>query len=103
MHARYCSTSRCSGVFRKRSLLFCANAAQAGSGADLVLSGHTHGGQMIPLVQLIRWFHIVDDNVYGYERRENTDFIVTSGISDWALQFKTGCWSEYVIIDISGS
>lgn len=78
-------------------------AAQAGSGADLVLSGHTHGGQMIPLVQLIRWFHIVDDNVYGYERRENTDFIVTSGISDWALQFKTGCWSEYVIIDISGS
>ena len=79
-------------------MLFCANAAQAVSGADLVL-----GGQMIPLVQLIRWFHIVDDNVYGYERRENTDFIVTSGISEWALQFKTGCWSEYVIIDISGS
>lgn len=76
--------------------------AEAASGVDLVLSGHTHGGQMIPLVQLIRWFHIVDDNVYGYERRDNTDFIVTSGISDWAIQFKTGCISEYVIIDIQG-
>lgn len=77
-------------------------ANQAASGVDLVLSGHTHGGQMIPLVQLIRWFHLGDDNVYGLQRRENTDFIVSSGISDWELLFKTGCRSEYVIIDIQG-
>ena len=77
-------------------------AAEAKRGVDLVLSGHTHGGQMIPLMQFIRWFHIGDDNVYGMERRENTDFIVTSGISDWAIQFKTGCRSEYVIIEIRG-
>lgn len=76
--------------------------AEAETKADLVLSGHTHGGQMIPLMQFMRWFHIGDDNVYGLERRENTDFIVTSGISDWAIQFKTGCRSEYVIIDIQG-
>ena len=76
--------------------------AEAETTADLVLSGHTHGGQMIPLMQIIRWFHIGDDNVYGLERRNNTDFIVTSGISDWAIQFKTGCRSEYVIIDIQG-
>ena len=69
---------------------------------DLQLSGHTHGGQMIPLVQLIRWFHLGDDNVYGLQRRGNTDFIVSSGISDWELLFKTGCRSEYVIIDIQG-
>ena len=43
------------------------------------------------------------DSVYGYTRRENTDFNVTSGISDWAIKFKTGCISEYVIIDITGS
>ena len=78
-------------------------AAETASNVDLVLSGHTHGGQMIPLMQLIRRFHIVDDNVYGLERRENTDFIVTSGISDWAIQFKTGCRSEYVIIDVQGA
>ena len=29
-----------------------------------------------------------------------TDFIVTSGISDWALLFKTGTKSEYVMIDV---
>lgn len=77
--------------------------AEAAAGADLVLSGHTHGGQMIPLVQLIRLFHLGgDDNVYGAERRADTDFIVTSGISDWAVKFKTGCRSEFVIIDING-
>lgn len=43
-----------------------------------------------------------DDRVYGYEKRGNTNFIVTSGISDWAIKFKTGCKSEYLIIDING-
>lgn len=76
--------------------------AEAAARVDLVLSGHTHGGQMIPMGQLMRWFHIGGDNVYGFERLGNTNFIVTSGISDWALQFKTGTRSEYVIIDIQG-
>ena len=75
--------------------------AEADAGADLVLSGHTHGGQLIPLVQIMGWFHAAgDDRIYGTEQRENTDFIVTSGISDWAIKFKTGCRSEYVIVDI---
>ena len=78
-------------------------SAEADAGADLVLSGHTHGGQLIPLVQIMGWFHAAgDDRIYGTERRENTDFIVTSGISDWAIKFKTGCRSEYVIVDIQG-
>ena len=77
--------------------------AQATSGVDLVLSGHTHGGQLIPLMQFIRWFHAGgDDRVYGAECRENTNFIVTSGISDWAIKFKTGCFSEFVLVDIVG-
>ena len=70
---------------------------------DLVLSGHTHGGQLFPLMTIENHSNIAeDDRVYGYEKRENTNFIVTSGISDWAIKFKTGCKSEYLLISIEG-
>lgn len=36
------------------------------------------------------------------EKRDNTNFIVTSVISDWAIKFKTGCKSEYSLVDIQG-
>ena len=41
-----------------------------------------------------------NDKLYGLERRGSTDFIVTSGISGWAIPFKSGTHSEYVIVDI---
>ena len=74
--------------------------AQAACNVDLVLSGHTHGGQLIPITYAGEWMG-VNDGTYGYERRRNTGFVVTSGIADWAIKFKTGCISEYVIIDIN--
>ena len=73
--------------------------AEAAAGMDLVLSGHTHGGQLWPL-EYIQPLISKNDNVRGYERRGGTDFIVTDGISDWAILFRTGCRSEYNIIDI---
>lgn len=75
--------------------------AQEAAGVDLVLSGHTHGGQLIPLNRMGEWLGL-DDKSYGMEKRGNTSFVVTSGISDWVIQFKTGCRSEYVVIDIQG-
>ncbi|MCR5002468.1 MAG: metallophosphoesterase [Lachnospiraceae bacterium] len=72
---------------------------EAAVGADLVLSGHTHGGQVFPVTYVGEWFDI-NDRTYGYERRANTDFIVTSGISDWEILFKTASKAEYVIIDV---
>lgn len=75
---------------------------QAEAKVDLVLSGHTHGGQLIPINFVGEWIISTNDKTYGYEKRDNTDFIVTSGISDWAIKFKTGCKSEYVVIDVKG-
>ena len=77
--------------------------AQAAAGVDLVFSGHTHGGQLFPLMTIENHSNLAsDDRVYGYEKRNNTNFIVTSGISDWAIKFKTGCKSEYLLVDIQG-
>ena len=67
--------------------------------ADLVVSGHTHGGQLFPINRAGEWLKL-NDRTYGHEKRNGTDFIVTSGISDWAVKFKTGTQSEYVIIDV---
>ena len=74
---------------------------EAATAADLVVSGHTHGGQFFPITRVGEYIG-VNDRTYGYEKRNGTEFIVTSGISDWALYFKTGTKSEYVIIDIEG-
>ncbi len=75
--------------------------AEAAAGADLVLCGHTHGGQFIPINHVGEW---IGENClrYGHEKRLGTDFIVSSGISNWTFRFKTGCFSEYTVIDIRG-
>ena len=73
--------------------------AEAAAGADLVLCGHTHGGQFIPIRHVGEW---IGENAlrYGHERRQDTDFIVSSGISNWTFRFKTGCRSEIVVVDL---
>jgi len=75
--------------------------AEAEAGVDLVLSGHTHGGQLIPLGPIGRLIG-ANDRTYGTETRDQTTYIVTSGISDWAIRYKTGTKSEYVILEITG-
>ena len=74
-------------------------AEEADCKMDLVLSGHTHGGQFWGLGIIGVWMG-ANDAYYGYERRKNTDFIVSSGIGDWAIDFKTGCISEYIVVNI---
>jgi len=74
-------------------------AAEAASGVDLVLSGHTHGGHIFPAGQ-IGLLMGANDRRYGTETRSGTTFVVTSGISGWAIPFKTGTFSETVLIDL---
>lgn len=70
------------------------------SAADMVFSGHTHGGHIWP-AGYVGLITKANDRVYGTETRNNTDFIVSSGISGWGIPFKTGAVSEYVIINVS--
>lgn len=74
---------------------------EAGAGVDLVLSGHTHGGQLIPINRAGEWIG-ANDQTKGMLKRGNSTFIVSDGISDWAIPFKTGCKAEYLVIDITG-
>ncbi len=73
--------------------------AEAKTKADLVLCGHTHGGQLIPLGWMTDIFH-TNDCRYGEVKRGNTTFFTSSGIAGWGLPFKTGAKSEYVIINV---
>lgn len=75
--------------------------AQEKAGVDLVLCGHTHGGQMFP-VGITGELSGENDKTYGLEKRGNTTFIVNSGISDWAIPFKTAAIAEYGVIDVQG-
>ena len=73
---------------------------EAASSADLVLCGHTHGGHIFP-AGIIGLLMKANDRVYGTEIRNKTRFVVSSGISGWAIPLKTGTHSEIVIIDIT--
>ena len=73
--------------------------AIAKASPDLVISGHTHGGHVFPAGP-IGLLMGANDAVYGLEKRENTSFIVTSGMSGWEIPFKTFAISEFVVIDI---
>ena len=68
---------------------------------DMVLSGHTHGGQIIP-VGITGELSGANDMTYGLRKKSKTTFIVNSGISDWEIQFKTGTFSEIGVIEIEG-
>ena len=67
------------------------------AGADLLLCGHTHNGQMFPLTALI---HLMWDVAYGHAKREQMDIFVSSGIGLWGPQYRIGSSSELVHIRV---
>ena len=75
--------------------------AQAASraGADLVVSGHTHGGQIWPfslLSKLAFTFH------HGLYKLDNGYIITTCGIGTWGPPMRLGAPPEIVLIKLVG-
>lgn len=70
-------------------------------GYDLLLSGHTHAGQIWP-VGVIAGATGINAVNYGYERLDHLQVIVTSGIAGWGYPIRTQQHSEYVIIEVHG-
>ena len=70
----------------------------AKNGADLELSGHTHGGQIWPTGYLNDF--IPGSMRYGNKTIGSFHAITTSGIAGWGFPIKTGAPSEYVVINV---
>ncbi len=66
-------------------------------GIDLELSGHTHNGQMWPLNYVTSMIYELS---YGYLRKGNTQFIVSSGYGLWGPRVRSGSRSEVLLINI---
>jgi predicted MPP superfamily phosphohydrolase len=70
----------------------------AEKGIDLQLSGHTHNGQIWPLNHITSMIYELS---YGYLRKGNTHFIVSSGYGLWGPRVRSGSRSEVLLINIS--
>ena len=73
--------------------------AIANTRADLVVSGHTHRGQVFPATLLIKYFQTYP---YGHYRIDDSQLVVTSGYGLWGLPFRLGARSEVAIIELIG-
>ena len=67
-------------------------------GIDLELSGHTHNGQMWPLNYVTSMIYELS---YGYMKKRNTNFIVSSGYGLWGPRVRSGSRSEVLLINIT--
>ncbi|WP_430602576.1 hypothetical protein IGJ02_003007 [Enterococcus sp. DIV0724b] len=67
---------------------------------ELILSGHTHQGQIFPFSLVTKAYFTVD---YGYYRKnENSpQVIVSSGVGTWGPPMRIGTQSEIVQIEIT--
>lgn len=68
----------------------------AAAGVDLMLSGHTHNGQLWP----IGYINALIGPSYGEYRFDDMTLIVSSGICGWGYPIRTQGVSEYIIVDL---
>lgn len=71
--------------------------AAADNGVDLQLSGHTHHGQLYPLGFIT---NMVYELSWGYKKKDNTHYYVSSGVGTWGPPVKLGSDAEIVNLKI---
>lgn len=75
----------------------------ARGGYALILSGHTHAGQIWPFGLVTGITHHSSLN-YGLRKLgDGATAIVSSGVSGWGMPVRTSKHSEYVVVRLSGS
>ncbi|MBO6176087.1 MAG: metallophosphoesterase [Treponema sp.] len=67
------------------------------AGADLLLSGHTHAGQIFPAGRIM---DAAGSFTYGKYTDGNFSVIVTSGIAGWGYSFRTERNCEYAVVNL---
>jgi len=79
-----------------------SNIKEYGNETDLVLSGHTHRGQIFPGNLLVKALYVIS---YGRYQKDNNSphVIVTSGAGTWGMPMRIGSNNEIVMITLSGT
>ena len=70
----------------------------ADEGVDLHLSGHTHHGQLWPLNYITQ---AVFELSWGYLKKGNTNFYVSSGFGSWGPPVRIGNSPEVVVFNLT--
>lgn len=72
-----------------------------GATFDLILAGHTHGGQVrLPLVGHLVLPYNVGDHDYGLFRKDAGPLYVSSGIGTYFMDVRFGCRPEIAVIEL---
>ena len=67
------------------------------SGADILLSGHTHNGQLFPVNLITKYYYELS---WGYKVKNHTHIFVSSGIQVWGPPVRTAGNSEILIVNV---
>jgi predicted MPP superfamily phosphohydrolase len=65
---------------------------------DLMLSGHTHNGQIFPFNLLVK---IQFPQIYGLYKERDSSLYVSSGISTWGPKIRIGSHNELINIKLN--
>jgi uncharacterized protein len=67
------------------------------NGVDILLSGHTHRGQLAPANLITDWMY---ENDWGYLQKEGFHSFVSSGYGTWGPPLRIGSQSEVMVINV---